>query len=119
MEDNKFTQVGLVPQHAYSILGAYQEGSEKIVEIRNPWGWSGDEWKGKWSDSWSGWTPQLKTKYNITPQNQNDGRFFMNYQDFKEYFDYCTVCKVHDDYYHISTHVNQALNSYSILELTL
>lgn len=77
-----------------------------MLEIRNPWGWHSAEWKGKWSDSWIGWTSALKTKYNLTDNNKDDGRFFMEYNDFKQYFDYVTVCKTHDTYYHSSTLVN-------------
>ena len=43
----------------------------------------------------------------------------MNLPDFMNYFDYCTVCKVDDDYYHVSTHVNQPPTSYTILEMVL
>ena len=47
---------------AYTILDSQEiqteNGLERIVKLRNPWG-SG-EWKGDWSDSSSKWTPELK-----------------------------------------------------------
>lgn len=50
-------QEGLVTNHAYSLIGAYEvktrSGSVKLVKIRNPWGnW---EWNGDWSDDSPKW----------------------------------------------------------------
>ena len=50
---------GLVDAHAYSLLGVKtvtdnNGASHKVLRVRNPWGKR--EWKGDWSDSWSGWT---------------------------------------------------------------
>lgn len=53
---------GLVPSHAYSVLGIYdlvQEDQKKVVllKLRNPWGKV--EWKGDWSAASKKWTPSL------------------------------------------------------------
>lgn len=119
VRESKFKEVGLVPAHAYSVLNVYQEKNENILEIRNPWGWESQEWTGKWSDSWAGWTSSLRQKYSITADNKDDGRFFMCESDFKKYFDYVTVCKVHDLYYRMSTLINQPVGAYTVLKMNL
>lgn len=37
------------PATAYSVLSAYEVGEHQLVQVRNPWGESG-EWTGPWSD---------------------------------------------------------------------
>ena len=55
--------VGLVGNHAYSLLAAYSfktpRGDQKILNIRNPYGdidYQTLEWKGAWSDGSKEWT---------------------------------------------------------------
>ena len=33
-----YTNTGIEPWHAYTVLGAVEEGGEKYVQLRNPWG---------------------------------------------------------------------------------
>jgi len=40
---------GITYGHAYTILDAVEVDGYKLVQLRNPWGYS--EWKGKWSDN--------------------------------------------------------------------
>ena len=52
------TKVGLVDAHAYSLIAAVEVNvnmvtKEKLVLVRNPWGFR--EWNGDWSDSSQKW----------------------------------------------------------------
>jgi hypothetical protein len=42
-----YTNSGVYANHAYSVLGAVEEGGKKYVQIRNPWGQSEPGWDGK------------------------------------------------------------------------
>eukprot|EP00397_Hematodinium_sp_SG-2012_P015064 GEMP01015335.1.p1 GENE.GEMP01015335.1~~GEMP01015335.1.p1 ORF type:complete len:884 (+),score=179.77 GEMP01015335.1:241-2892(+) len=84
-------QVGLVPNHAYSILDlrefpnmhhgdknvtGFTDATLRLVRIRNPHGRG--EWNGAWSDSDVKWQ---HLNLDLTT-NKNDGTFWMAYEDF-------------------------------------
>jgi hypothetical protein len=84
-----------------------------LVQLRNPWG--NKEWMGPWSDSSNVWKKypyvdtQLRTKQKssisqsgITSQTNgaaDDGRFWMLFKDFFQFFYSCTVNYTRDDFY--------------------
>lgn len=82
---------GLVPGHAYSIIQAHDYNKHKLLNIRNPWGQF--EWDGDWCDSSPLWTPEIKKALNVV-LDENDGSFWMNFQDFVKFFDSFEVCKI-------------------------
>jgi len=53
-----FQSVGLVSDHAYSVVSVHEVQGEKLLKLHNPWGHQ--EWLGDWSDHSDKWTPQLK-----------------------------------------------------------
>jgi len=83
---------GLIPRHAYSILGVFQtsidSGPLQLVRLRNPWGKNG-EWTGDWSDSSPLWeqNPEIAEEVGHTigldAYWSNDGVFFMTWQDME------------------------------------
>ena len=85
---------GLADNHAYTLIGAYQLTAVRLVKIRNPWGTF--EWTGKWSDSYSGWTSEMKEQVDFT--EANDGTFFMCMEDFYEEFGTTTICRARDNW---------------------
>lgn len=86
---------GIISGHAYTLIGAYQLGNgDQIVKLRNPWG-SG-EWTGDYSDSSSKWTPSLKRQLGWS--DQDDGIFFMPFEDFTNEFENVAICHYRDDY---------------------
>jgi calpain-15 len=89
--------MGVVSRHAYSILGVYQYGDERLVKMRNPWG--KHEWTGDWSDKSERWTEDAKTKLQHNP-DLNDGIFFIGIKDFDAHFHDVAVCKVHEPYHY-------------------
>lgn len=62
MTDEEFSDMGLISNHAYSVISAVEvttdEGVVRLLKLRNPWGHQ--EWSGDWSDNSDKWTPELK-----------------------------------------------------------
>ena len=96
MNKNKYN---LPTSHAYSVLGVEeltQSGKivEKLVHIRNPWGF--ESYTGPWSDNDSRWTAEFKAQ--VPYKNGNDGGFFMTFDDFRQIWSWFVVTYVHDDF---------------------
>eukprot|EP00727_Mastigamoeba_balamuthi_P000564 m51a1_g10504 putative calpain-9 isoform 1 (753) ;mRNA; f:148142-151278 len=96
--NNRQEQVlGIVPNHAYGILGLYDiptvsMGTVLLVRVRNPWG--DVEWKGAWSDNSPQWGlvhPSIKAQIGYS--NAEDGTFFMSFEDFGRHFEKVYLCK--------------------------
>ena len=52
------------------------------------------EWNGDWSDNSSLWTEHLKQE--LSYKNENDGTFWMNFNDILQYFSICNICMCHN-----------------------
>lgn len=95
----KLRAVGLVPDHAYGVLGVQEhKGPQedhhgvRLVKMRNPWG--NGEWNGDWSDTSAKWTPALQQAFGC--READDGVFFMAIDDFKARFDRVAVLLLND-----------------------
>jgi calpain len=94
-------KVGLYNAHAYSITGATSlklnaNRTVNLLRIRNPWGQS--EWNRAWSDHSPEWrTVPDAEKKRIGLIINDDGEFWMCFEDFKKYFDILCICNVHPD----------------------
>jgi len=92
--DQKFESMGLISSHAYSLIEAHtvdtRNGKVRLLRLRNPWG--GTEWKGTWSDNCPNWTPALKKQLDW--KDEDDGAFWMDYEDYLPYFENTVICKV-------------------------
>lgn len=64
--------------------------------MRNPWGDS-NEWTGKYGDDDENWTESLREKYDNV-ESKDDGRFFIPFENFVNYFDQFAICLYRDDY---------------------
>ena len=58
--------------------------------MRNPWGQK--EWKGNWSDNDNSWTQELKTFFNVGDTFQENGMFFIRWEDFSREFSNLVIC---------------------------
>lgn len=87
----KVNDSGLVPGHAYSIIQAVEYKNIKLLNIRNPWG--NFEWSGDWSDNSPLWTEETIRAFNAV-FDENDGAFWMSFEDFSNLFDSLDVCRV-------------------------
>ena len=84
------------------------------MQLRNPWGKR--EWKGPWSDYSSCWeqypfvheTLRMSSDKSQKPKTSagtlgaaDDGRFWILYKDFFQFFYSVTVGYTRDDFYHV------------------
>jgi hypothetical protein len=53
------------------------------------------EWKGRFSDSSSDWTPELIAKLNV--KFEDDGTFWMTYEDFVQQYNNVIVLRLLQD----------------------
>jgi hypothetical protein len=90
---------GLVAGHAYSVLRCFElpeefsevESKRELVKVRNPWGEA--EWNGKWGDNSQVWlTIPQKDKDSLQFTNQDDGEFWMEFDDLVAHFSNMTIC---------------------------
>eukprot|EP00300_Choanocystis_sp_HF-7_P009557 c16499_g1_i3.p1 GENE.c16499_g1_i3~~c16499_g1_i3.p1 ORF type:complete len:791 (+),score=218.02 c16499_g1_i3:199-2373(+) len=87
------TPDGLLANHAYGILQLMELEGHKLVKLRNPWGKG--EWTGRWSDDSPLWTPSLKQASGW--KDEDDGIFFMAWEDFHAEFGSVFMQMVDDD----------------------
>lgn len=65
---------------------------ENLYRIRNPWG-NEQEWNGAWSDDSDEWNyVSAEEKKRIGYTEEDDGEFWICYEDFIENFDNMTLC---------------------------
>ncbi|XP_076636463.1 calpain-A-like [Colletes latitarsis] len=96
---------GLVGSHAYSITHVKYVDIQMpsscemipLLRLRNPWG-NKVEWEGPWSDKspkWKSVSENLKKKLGLT--FNEDGEFWMSFQDFTHYFSQLDICNLSPD----------------------
>lgn len=111
----------MLPQYSYTLLSLkefeFQGKYEQIISIRNPWGWFGNEWKGKWSKSWYGWNNELKTL--LSEEINNEGCFLMDFYDFVDIFATVYINKVHDNYNYTSDTFRHKPGAFSIRKIVI
>lgn len=97
--DNNISNKGLIPLHAYSLIGAKIVNIEnnkivRLVQLRNPWG--NKEWLGDWSDKSSVWDKIVFNKDNNNKLNEikDNGMFYMSIEDYVIYFNYICICSL-------------------------
>ena len=92
-------ETGLISLHAYTIIDVrqeiYQNNIIKLLKLRNPWGEK--EFNGDWSDKSTKWNDDLKKLFGFT-EVEDDGIFYMSYEDFTYYFRSFEILKFKDDY---------------------
>lgn len=119
------TKVGLVDAHAYSLIAAVEVSvnmigtKEKLVMVRNPWGFR--EWNGDWSDSSQKWKQYPDASQNIEKAlnkrhedlvskghklkkfefklDASDGCFWMSWKDYQRFFYITSVCSYERDWH--------------------
>ncbi|XP_052796147.1 calpain-8-like [Mya arenaria] len=94
---------GMVSNHSYVVTGveevSYKEGTVKLVRVRNPWG--DTEWQGAWSDGSDQWmqvTNDVKRELELT--SQDDGEFWMSFDDFRKEYCNMIICNLSPDFDH-------------------
>merc|ERR1711879_690459 len=71
-------------------MGSYESSQFfRFVQVRNPWG-SG-EWTGAWSDESPEWQKFPYVKKYLGQEKSDDGLYWMQWEDFCEYWGYVGV----------------------------
>uniref|UniRef100_UPI0037E86353 calpain-5-like n=1 Tax=Semicossyphus pulcher TaxID=241346 RepID=UPI0037E86353 len=96
---------GLVKGHAYAVtdvrrvrlghglLAYFRSDKLTMIRMRNPWGER--EWNGPWSDSSEEWKKVSKSeRENIGVTVQDDGEFWMTFDDFIANFTDLILCRL-------------------------
>jgi hypothetical protein len=100
---NYLSKMGLITNHAYTIIDVAEicdpKGNKiRLLKIRNPWG--SNEWTGDWSDNSTKWTPEIKKILNY--DNEDDGTFWISYEDFCKFYTTTHICMIHTDYFFVN-----------------
>ena len=66
------------------------------MQLRNPHGSKGHEWKGDWCDDSEKWTERFINKLG-NPEATADGIFWMDVMDFVEQYSYLYICRILGD----------------------
>ena len=86
-------QDGLVERHAYSVIRVFEKDDLKLVQLRNPWG-NDVEWNGEWSDQCKNWKNMPKLRKELEHTRDDDGLFWMSWEDFSNIFDDIQICAI-------------------------
>lgn len=87
---------GIVDNHCYTILNVVSNPAGKevyLVKLRNPWH-KGEFKSGEWDDDGEGWTKYPEVKEELKPVQANDGVFWLDREEFFEYFTGVNLCAV-------------------------
>ena len=82
---------GIVPGHAYSVIGCKEHDGTRLMKVRNPWGQF--EWGGAWSDDSEEWTEEMIEAFEPNFDTK-DGTFWISFEDFLKNYTSITICKV-------------------------
>lgn len=88
---------GLIKGHAYTVTGVQKVRDIELLRIRNPWG-NEREWTGAWSDESDDWRQFSEAeKKEIGLTYDDDGEFWMSYNDFMSNFTRVEICMLSPD----------------------
>ena len=88
---------GLIKGHAYTITDIKKLHEHKLIRVRNPWG-NDREWTGAWSDKSNEWHRVSQAdKESLGITYDDDGEFWMSFDDFRKNFTRVEVCMLSPD----------------------
>ena len=94
--NEEIEKFGLISGHAFTVtnfVDGFVDGElVRLIRLRNPWGYR--EWNGPWSDNSPLWTETAKKELNANLVIEDDGEFWMSFNDFFKFFCVVDVCKV-------------------------
>ena len=99
--------MGLITDHAYSLLGAMACEGARLVKLRNPWGRG--EWRGEYAPGSHLWTERLRREAAACHSGDGGeggarsaeggaGEFWMSWKDFLTYYATLEACKLRPDW---------------------
>lgn len=97
---------GIVEEHAYSLIGAYNINGVRICKLRNPWGKT--EYSGMYSENSTLWTPQMKKAVGF--KTGDDGQFYLTPTQLHQLMPYISISLFRDNYEYSYTDINSKSN---------
>ena len=92
---DRFWGIGLVSSHAYTLINVYEKKYNneliRLIKLRNPWG------EEVFNIEWSEREDVLKM-YEKKEDEEDDGIFYMLYEDFIKYFKSVEILKIRENY---------------------
>lgn len=89
--DTHTSSQGIVYGHAYGVLRVVKTSDGLcLLQLRNPWG--DTEWTGKWGDTDMAKPENARVRAQIDFKKEDDGIFWIAFEDFVEQFTYISVC---------------------------
>ncbi|CAB1347841.1 unnamed protein product [Coregonus sp. 'balchen'] len=77
----------------HGLMAYFKSDKLTMIRLRNPWGEK--EWNGAWSDSSEEWGKVSKSeREKIGVTVQDDGEFWMTFDDFCQYFSDLIMCRL-------------------------
>ena len=83
---------GIQFNHAYGIMDIRVALGIQLIRIRNPWGYG--EWTGRFADEDEAWDDAKGLKEELKYQFEDDGTWWMRYDDWYNNYNRVYVCKV-------------------------
>lgn len=97
VDETEYTKMGLMTQHAYSILDVKQTSKGyRLIHLRNPWGTF--SWLGEFGQFWPGWTRELFQELN-SEGNPMPGTFWMPFERFVHFFDTVDIAQIRTNWF--------------------
>ena len=97
-QDKEGRSSQIVCHHAYGIIRFGSLNGRRIVQVRNPWG-AGKEWDGELSDADPAWEEVSDAdKRRLGYSVEEDGTWWMPFDDLLSNFDTMSMCRIMDDY---------------------
>ena len=85
---------GFIPGYYFSFISSFEKNIKgenvKLIKLRNPF--EEGKWNGDWSDNSGRWNENNKKIFNYDDNKNNEGYFYISYEDFMKYFDNVTFC---------------------------
>ncbi|KAJ3028168.1 UNVERIFIED_CONTAM: Calpain-6 [Siphonaria sp. JEL0065] len=111
-DERQMNEDGLLYGHSYAITGVVhvkirmsnmRRRPVSLVKLRNPWGSLSSQNGGGYTGAWAVWSEewQLVTKQELRRLNlhaDNNGAFFMSFEDFLKYFTSVIICRQVDKF---------------------
>ena len=85
---------GIMYNHAYGILRVVDIDQLQLIRVRNPWGTGQGEWTGKFADEDEAWDDHRGLKEKLGYTFQNDGNWWMSFDDWKKHYSKVYVFKI-------------------------
>ena len=94
INDKEIEKLGLVSNHAYSVILAREfydnQGNViRLLKLRNPWGYK--EFTGEWSKSSNKWTNEMKQAFDFKEIDEK-GIFYIQFEHFLQLFVSTYIC---------------------------